>query len=80
MSGPADFIGGNGNELVNYDASNQVKYGTKLFRYDLRFAYSRVVSRKLMVGTELSYEHMKLPNGNGIKVFRHQFSTFTGPI
>lgn len=65
LDGPADFIGGNGNQLVSYDESNHTKYSTKMIRYDLRLAYSRVITRKLMIGAEMSYEHMKLPVGDG---------------
>lgn len=64
FEGPTSFVGGNGNKVVTYDENDQVKYTSKILRYDLRIAYSRVLTHKLMLGAEMSYEHLRIPVGD----------------
>lgn len=51
----------NGYSLYTYDDNNVLKVKSKVFRYDLRFSYKRILSRKLGLGLDLGYEKLRLP-------------------
>ena len=52
----------NGYKINRYTSTNKYNETSKLFRYDLRASYKRVVSRQMAVGFEFGYEKFRLPS------------------
>ncbi|MGB0914508.1 MAG: hypothetical protein ACPGVI_00480 [Crocinitomicaceae bacterium] len=51
----------NGYSLYKYDGNNVLKTRNKVFRYDFRFSYKRILSQRLGLGLDLGYEKLNLP-------------------
>ena len=58
------FIGsnsGDGGFYVNkYKEGKEPKYGIKIFRYDFRASYRRLIRRNMAIGAELGYERLNV--------------------
>ncbi|MCH2229673.1 MAG: hypothetical protein MK105_04955 [Crocinitomicaceae bacterium] len=51
-----------GYKVNTYNSKNVLKTRSKIFRYDLRASYKRILNRKIALGLEFGYEKMKLPS------------------
>ncbi|MDX2360551.1 MAG: hypothetical protein QNK23_07075 [Crocinitomicaceae bacterium] len=69
--GPFDY--GNGYETIKYDKNNQVKYGTKVFRYDIRLGYTRLIKKGFGIGAEFGYENYRM---TGFTPSNYPFSSY----
>jgi hypothetical protein len=55
-----NFGGDQGYNTVTYNDNNSVNTGTRVFRYDFRASYMRVLTRRLTIGAEFGYEKIKM--------------------
>ncbi len=61
---PVFSDGGNGYHTYKYNELGTPSTGSKIARYDLHLAYGRVMSRRMIVGAEFSYELLNLPRSS----------------
>ena len=68
----------NGYIINRYTSTNRYNGSSKLFRYDLRASYKRVVSRRMAIGFEFGYEKFRLPSMPSIGAGRTPTSRVCG--